>query len=261
MEKVQKKQEKALLCTLSSLPSLGASLVFFQRIFVRTPQAGYFIVLAYLMYGFRAYLSKKSKYYDDDVPLCPWNHYLIWTSGIYLVGAIVAFLYGQHHFSVLCFITWIGSSSYHRYKEAKFFNLDNIFATSLLVIFVWSMCLSYTFSSFYFYFGVLGIPVAGFLLIYCGMPADIVSVYRGTMCCYIREDRPIYMVVHACWHIASGTGKKREKNYESSYLADQQSSYHTDKKEKRTIHNITYPYPNLASHCILPFVGVQDHWL
>ena len=200
------KSQKTRLCTLSSLPSIGASLFFFQRVFVHTPHAGYFVVLVYFMYGFREYLSKTSKYYDDDVPRRSWNHYLIWTSAIYLAGAVVAFLYDQTHFSALCFITWIGSSIYHRHKEAKFFNLDNIFATSLLVIFVWSMYVSYTFSSFYFYFGVLGIPVAGFLLVYCGMPADIISVSQGTMCCYVREDRPVYMIVHACWHIASGVG-------------------------------------------------------
>jgi hypothetical protein len=59
----------------------------------------------------------------------------------------------------------------------------------------------------YFKLGTLGIGVAAFLLVYCGMPAEI-SVVRETpdVCCYLRSDRKLYNIVHSLWHLASGCG-------------------------------------------------------
>jgi len=59
--------------------------------------------------------------------------------------------------------------------------------------------------------GVVGIPVAAFLIVYCGMPADIMpspAVNSSTLmflCCQ-RQDRPLYNAVHALWHLVSGVG-------------------------------------------------------
>ena len=60
--------------------------------------------------------------------------------------------------------------------------------------------------------GVVGIPVAAFLIVYCGMPADIVpspAVNSSTallfLCCQ-RQDRPLYNTIHAVWHLVSGVG-------------------------------------------------------
>lgn len=187
------------------LPSIAAGIFCMKHVLQRVPHNGFYIVVLGCMFWFQTYLSKTSKYHTDDA-VRPWNHYLVTTSSVYLVASLVALIYGQVHFSFLCLVTWSGSSLYHRQRESKYFNLDNIFATSLLVIFVWSLYLSYEYSTAYFNFGIVGIPVAGFLLVYCGMPADISALTNGSVCCYVREDRPLYNVVHACWHIASGCG-------------------------------------------------------
>lgn len=108
----------------------------------------------------------------------------------------------------LCTITCVGSTIYHRNREAVYFNIDNVFATSLLVAYSWSLYLSYGVYEGYFAFGLVGIPVAIFLLVYCGMPAEI-SIPKGSssvsFCC-TRSDRPLYNSVHAVWHLASGCG-------------------------------------------------------
>lgn len=39
-------------------------------------------------------------------------------------------------------MTTIGSTSYHLARETKFFNLDNVFATSLLCTILWGLFLS-----------------------------------------------------------------------------------------------------------------------
>ena len=108
----------------------------------------------------------------------------------------------------LCFVTCCGSSIYHRNREAAYFNVDNIFATSLLVSYCWSLYLSYGIFDEYFTFGLVGIPVAIFLLIYCGMPAEITFVKDNKLSplCCVRSDREVYNSVHALWHIASGCG-------------------------------------------------------
>lgn len=108
----------------------------------------------------------------------------------------------------LCAITCAGSTIYHRNREAMYFNMDNIFATSLLVSYCWSLYLAYGVYEAYFMFGMLGIPVAIFLLVYCGLPADI-QIFKETLLtpfCCIRSDRPLYNSVHALWHLASGCG-------------------------------------------------------
>lgn len=102
----------------------------------------------------------------------------------------------------------MGSTIYHRNREAVYFNIDNVFATSLLVAYGWSLYLSYGIYDEYFAFGLIGIPVAIFLLVYCGMPAEISIVNGSTsqsFCC-TRSDRPLYNSVHAVWHLASGCG-------------------------------------------------------
>lgn len=108
----------------------------------------------------------------------------------------------------LCFVTCVGSSIYHRNREAIYFNLDNVFATSLLVSYCWSLYMSYDSYDAYFKFGLIGIPVAIFLLAYCGMPAEIALTEKtgSSLFCCVRSDRPLYNSVHAVWHLASGCG-------------------------------------------------------
>lgn len=142
------------------------------------------------------------------ITLRPWSDNLITTSLVYFLPSIYGLAVGERHMAFLCAITCFGSTIYHRNREAMYFNLDNVFATSLLVSYCWSLYLAYGIYDIYFYFGLLGIPVAIFLLVYCGMPADIhiLKETLSTPFCCVRSDRPLYNSVHALWHLASGFG-------------------------------------------------------
>lgn len=48
----------------------------------------------------------------------------------------------QYGIAVLQLMTTIGSTSFHLARETKFFNLDNVFATSLLCTTLWGLYLS-----------------------------------------------------------------------------------------------------------------------
>ena len=78
---------------------------------------------------FLPYLRKASPYYTftTNGMIREWSDKLIVTSGIYLISAIIAFFYGFYQLSFLCMCTSIGSASYHRFKEGKFFNFDSIY--------------------------------------------------------------------------------------------------------------------------------------
>lgn len=47
----------------------------------------------------------------------------------------------QYGIAALQLMTTIGSTLFHLTRETKFFNLDNVFATSLLITTVWSIYL------------------------------------------------------------------------------------------------------------------------
>ena len=163
-------------------------------------------VVCFLISMFFPYLSRTSKYraqYSGDRNR-HWTDKLIFTSGVYLIGSACAIIYGQYQMGLVCFITFLGSSLYHRYCEMVFFNLDNIFATSLLFVFSYTLMSSAHHNETYFTLGLLGLPVAVFLIVYCGMPADI-QLGGGELCC-IRTGRPLYDSVHMLWHLASGIG-------------------------------------------------------
>lgn len=144
----------------------------------------------------------------SGIAVRPLSDYLVTTCFVYFLPAIYATLVSEYHMAFLCLVTCWGSSTYHRNREAAYFNVDNIFATSVLVTYCWSLYLSYGTFDEYFTFGLIGIPVAIFLLVYCGMPADI--TFTGgdkfsPLCC-VRSDRDLYNSVHALWHVASACG-------------------------------------------------------
>ena len=147
---------------------------------------------------------------------------MITTSLVYFLPSLYGVAVGEWHMAFLCAITCVGSSIYHRNREAVYFNLDNVFATSLLVTYVWSLYIAYGIYEAYFIFGLVGIPVAIFLLIYCGMPAEITigkQILGAPFCC-VRSDRPLYNSVHALWHIASGCGPLLSVWLFSNYATD-----------------------------------------
>ena len=119
------------------------------------------------------------------------------------MAGIYAFLKGQFEFSFLCGVTSLGSITYHFNKESRFFNMDNIFAVSLLVVFLNSLVLSFYYNEVYFQVGLVGIFTAGFLIYYCGDPAII--TFDKFNCCY-RSESSVYNLYHNIWHLASGVG-------------------------------------------------------
>lgn len=159
------------------------------------------------------YLGKTSRYFTSDNSKLigsatgerVWTDKLICTSGVYGIASLYAIFAMQYFFALLCGITCIGSTYYHKYREMKYFNCDNIFATALLVIYVWSLYHAFiNDAEVYFNSGYLSL-VAIFLLVYCGMPADITFTEEKPQCC-IRSGRPEYDTYHAAWHITSGLG-------------------------------------------------------
>ena len=91
----------------------------------------------------------------------------------------------------------------------QFFNFDNIFATSLLFNTLWATYMAGKIRDHsYLTFAALGLPLAAFLIVYCGMPASIgcsASGCRERKCLGVRYD-----FYHALWHLASGLGEALE---------------------------------------------------
>uniref|UniRef100_A0A7S3HNL6 Uncharacterized protein n=1 Tax=Spumella elongata TaxID=89044 RepID=A0A7S3HNL6_9STRA len=170
----------------------------------------FLVLVSYMISAFFPYLRKPSKHRRSFVGSVDrnWNDQLMTTSSSYLLSAVFAFSYGQFEIALICFITYIGSSLYHRHREMEFFNLDNIFATSLLFTCVYTLVSSYFTHEIYFIIGLMGLPTAMFLIVYCGMPADIrfKDIPGLEVVCCVRTGRELYDTVHALWHLASSVG-------------------------------------------------------
>ena len=157
------------------------------------------------------YLAKRSRFYvigaySNAPALRPLNDILLSTSSIYLFAGSYAAYCNQPYLALLCTITSFSSICYHNFREGKCFNFDNIFATSLLIIYVISLFQSFGINDFHFYFGLFGMPVAIFLLAYCGMPAEVKGGGESNGSCCSRSSRLHYDLIHSCWHVASGIG-------------------------------------------------------
>lgn len=131
---------------------------------------------------------------------------LIYTSLVYLLGLFSNIYVGLYQLSFLCIMTCLGSILYHRHRESKFFNFDNIFATTHFIIFAFTMLHSWDESFIYFSIGAGMLPVAVFMLIYCGDPANIVKDSLDTNMEVVRYSRTRYDDWHTYWHIVSGFG-------------------------------------------------------
>lgn len=165
----------------------------------------YLVLLVAFSCIFSNYMKKSSKFLHLSVnpQRRKWSDKLVTTSAVYLFCSLIGIYYGYIELASLTFCTWIGSSMYHKYAESMYFNLDNIFATTQLFVYLYSLVLSYDKNIYYYYFGLFGISVAIFFLVYCGAPADI-NMIKSCSC--IRSDRPLYNNIHTLWHLASGVG-------------------------------------------------------
>lgn len=241
-----------LLCVCLSMVKVSATAVRPSRTSIVSPRIGvitlmlafclmlrnhfhlyghnFVIAISYLISAFFPYMIKPSKHrrsYEGH-EMRNWNDRLITTSSAYIMCAAFAVWYGQFEIGVICFVTYIGSSLYHRHREMEYFNLDNIFATSLLMVFNYGLISSYHTHEIYFTLAAIGLPTAVFLIVYCGMPADIRK--KGTsgsdLLCCIRTGRELYDTVHTLWHLASSVGPAMAVWY-FDYVQNSDPSLHT----------------------------------
>jgi len=172
----------------------------------------FYSVITFLSMFFLRYLQKESKYKRYFLTNCNrlWIDKLVITSTVYALASVYALVSNQNQFSLMCLMTSIGSTLYHLSSETMYFNLDNIFATSLFLVFLYTLVSSYYHHEMYFHLGMVGLPVSLFLLVHCGMPADIVINYcsedsnRIKYC--TRTNRHHYELLHNVWHLASCVG-------------------------------------------------------
>lgn len=119
----------------------------------------------------------------------------------------------------------MGATAYHMHRESEYFNFDNIFASSLFFIYFYTWISSYPTVPTYFYLGMIGLPLAIFFLIYCGLPAIIEYDDNGKP--VKRKDNFHYHIPHVIWHIITSIGSllltlfviyHPEKLYHGAYM-------------------------------------------
>ena len=136
---------------------------------------------------------------------------LMTTSLIYFAGSLYAFFINNDlEYAFICLITTTGSLLYHAYRETRFFNFDNVFASVHFFVYIYTLCDSQDKFFFYFLFGAITFPIAAFAMIYCGLPADVVlppsEVDTGKSSDPVRYSREVYDTWHTVWHLSSGCG-------------------------------------------------------
>jgi len=127
---------------------------------------------------------------------------IVHSSLLYAVGAIAAFKYGMPGLGILHIYTCIGSTLFHWTRETMFFNWDNIGAMSLLFVAAYGLYCSFGVDIYWTCSGLMGFPVAIFLLVYCGMPGKVCE----EACQKRRVPDPRYHFWHTAWHILSAAG-------------------------------------------------------
>lgn len=135
-----------------------------------------------------------------------WYDILVTTSFVYAFAGFFSLYVKEYYLAYFSIVTWISSSLYHLHGEQLFFNFDNIFATALLFIYIWSLISAYHYhvDSFHLSVASVGLPLAIFLLIYCGMPGNIVILRDCLQCSRCQPE--VYRPIHSMWHIATGLG-------------------------------------------------------
>lgn len=165
---------------------------------------------------FFPYMQKCSKYYpycSNGIYYRSWHHHFMTSSLVYLGGGIAAIIGRYQYITFLCFMTVLGSLLYHRHREGQFFNLDNIFASSKLVLCLYVLTHAMDNWPEFAVLGVVACPVVTSMFVVCGDPSEIMQVSPsdpsafalGPLCC-VRNERNIYLIWHSIWHVLSGMG-------------------------------------------------------
>ena len=150
----------------------------------------------------RLHLKKTSISVEENFQYRRHTEAVVYTNFIYLLCGFISVIYKQYYLALFQFLTFIGSYLYHMHREKYYFNVDNVFALSLMCFFALSVFISYYKCIEYFIVGTCLSPLAMFLIVDCGMPADI-RYDKLFTCCY-RYGRPKYDNIHGRWHLVSG---------------------------------------------------------
>jgi len=193
---------KKTIQTTGILLSSAAGIIYWYEVYTLI----FYVLIAAGISLFFPYLKKPSRY----IAYClngqcdrVWSDKLIYTSLVYLLGTIAALYHAQFALAFVSTITSIGSILYHKHREGQFFNFDNVFATSHVMMFGYAVFDAWQNNEWTFFtFTVCAAPIAVFLLIYCGDPAEVT---KDTVP-IVRYSRKLYDDYHTLWHFASGFG-------------------------------------------------------
>ena len=180
------------------------------------------------------YPQIQKRYYDDLLVTTSYMYFLPFFYGLYT---------SEYVFAFQCMITGMSSTLYHVNGEQLYFNMDNIFATSLSLIYLLSLFMAFIIVSkvisdeqillnsssnfnfklildmlkdendeishmfyftLYFLIGLLGIPLSAYLLVACGMPGKIIIDFKLHHC--YRCQPKEYKFLHSIWHGVSSFG-------------------------------------------------------
>jgi len=180
----------------------------------------FYLIMTLLSLTFYKYLYKSSRYITTTISINNNNNKnnvnnvlkqrnifdkLVISSLSYGLMGLLAIYNNESIFGVMLIFTSICSASYHYHYEAIYFNADNILATSIGVIYLRTLYISFIYyhdNELLCISGTLGLFIAAFLLVYCGMPA-IITIKSD---CCIRSINPFYAFIHTIWHIISSLG-------------------------------------------------------
>lgn len=181
-------------------------IIFSIRYASNSTHFSYIVWAATLSCLFYPYLRKPSSFilYCQGNNFCrAWKEKLIISSSFYMLGFAFYAALGYYQLATTCLITTAASMLYHRHREGKFFNLDNVFAANHMFVFAYTWYHAVSNDSVYFGCGMVGLPLSIFFLQHCGDPAIIEKVGDVS---FVRCSSGVYDEWHTYWHVVSALG-------------------------------------------------------
>ncbi len=205
--------------TVTRLEVVGMVLVFLTLVVIQFYNAAFWMdldskytVLMVVCFCCSPYMWKASKYrrkHGSNLSIGmelwrPWYDMLVWTSFAYAVPGVYAFSVKQYGMSILLAGTTVGSTLFHLTRETMFFNLDNVFAMSILFICLWALMCTIRLQEWWsaLHIIIFG-PMSLMLNVACGLPG-VICCSKHNAALTVRVSSPRYAYFHVFWHIVSG---------------------------------------------------------
>lgn len=163
---------------------------------------------------FLPYLAKPSKYIKHRYKYpCIWCNntiyrnycdHIVSSSFIYSISALISLYNNNYWFAFISLTTTISSLLYHLHKEAMYFNLDNICATTFLFYCFNIAYDAYSYMPFVSYIIFIGSLKA--LYIFCTSGDVCIISYNNLTNKYTRIQNIKYVKYHCLWHYLTGFG-------------------------------------------------------